>query len=309
MSHPDAPHRPTRHQPIDPASHPSLIVPAIPPIAGSLAILHLAAAGRGLWISHLAAICLSCLLAFAGNRVGKRVNRKIAASAIIILTCIGLAMTLPGDSPGPERWIPLGTFRLYVAPILLPSFIAACSVFASKGDKSRIAAFTATLCVALLLALQPDASQLLGLLVASAVAAMRYRLGALRSALIVFPLALATAWAFSIPDPLEPVPHVEGVFRLALDHSSLAGIAVIAAASTLVLGLWIRSTEGPAWLSAAAAYYAALFACSVAGLTPAPLIGYGAGPILGFGLMAGLLASLEPARSRRTNAAVHQGTG
>jgi hypothetical protein len=37
-----------------------------------------------------------------------------------------------------------------------------------------------------------------------------------------------------------------------------------------------------------ASYYAVLFLCSVAGLTPAPLIGYGAGPLLGFGLMVAM---------------------
>lgn len=224
------------------------------------------------------------------------------AAAILVLTCIGLAMTLPGSSPGPERWIPLGPLRLYVAPFLLPSFIAACSVLAGNGNKSRIAAFTATLCVAILLALQPDASQLLGLLLAATVAAMHYRLGAFRPALIVFALTLTTARAFSMPDPLEPVPYVEGVFKLALDHSSSIGIAVIAAALALVLGLWITSIKGPTWLSAVAAYYAALFACSIAGLTPAPLIGYGAGPILGFGLMAGLLTWLEPTFPGKTTA-------
>ena len=34
------------------------------------------------------------------------------------------------------------------------------------------------------------------------------------------------------------------------------------------------------------AYYAVLFACSIAELTPAPIVGYGAGPLLGYGLLA-----------------------
>jgi len=38
---------------------------------------------------------------------------------------------------------------------------------------------------------------------------------------------------------------------------------------------------------------AVLFACSVAGLTPAPLIGYGAGPLLGFGLMVATASALD----------------
>jgi hypothetical protein len=105
--------------------------------------------------------------------------------------------------------------------------------------------------------------------------------------------ALATAWAFSHPDPLQPVAHVEGVFALALGHSLFAGAAVIASAAALVVGLHVNSSGGRTWLSAVAVYYAVLFACSVAGLTPAPLIGYGAGPLLGFGLMVATASWLD----------------
>jgi hypothetical protein len=95
-------------------------------------------------------------------------------------------------------------------------------------------------------------------------------------------------WAFSRPDPLEPVPHVEGVFALAFSHSPFVGIAVLASAVALVAGLCVISIRGHYWLYAVAAYYAVLFTCSVSGLTPAPLIGYGAGPLLGFGLMVAI---------------------
>jgi hypothetical protein len=46
--------------------------------------------------------------------------------------------------------------------------------------------------------------------------------------------------------------------------------------------------QGFPWLSAVATCYAVLFLCSVAGLTPAPLMGYGADPLLGFGLMVAM---------------------
>ena len=107
------------------------------------------------------------------------------------------------------------------------------------------------------------------------------------------PLVLVTMWAFSLPDPLAPVPHVEEVFALGLGHSLFAGVAVIASAIALIVGLWMQSVSGSFWLSAVAAYYTVLFICSTAGITPAPLVGYGAGPILGFGLMVGLLGWFE----------------
>jgi len=274
-------------------SHPSLFIVAAPSIVGSFIVLALAAVGRDVWITHLLAIFLACCLALAGSHMSKLGNRQIAAFAIVILTLIGLATPLLGGSSGPERWISVGPLRLYVAPLLLPSFIAACSVFVGKDGKHQMIALAAVLGAALLLALQPDASQVLGLLVASAVVIVQCRLGVFWLGVVVFPFALVTIWAFSLPDPLAPVLYVEEVFALALGHSLFAGVVIIASATALIVGLLIQSISGSFWLSAVAAYYSVLFVCSTAGITPAPLVGYGAGPILGYGLMVGLLGWFE----------------
>ncbi len=272
----------------------SLLIVAIPPIVGSLVVLALAAVGKGIWITHLLAISLGCCLVFIGSYLRNLGNRKITAFAIIILTLLGLASPLlGGDSSGPERWITVGPVRLYVAPLLLPSFIAACSVFVGKDTRRQMITFAAVLVTALLLALQPDASQVLGLTVASAVVIAQRRLGILRLGVVVFLLGAVTILVFSLPDPLEPVPHVEEVFALAIGHSLFAGVAIIASAVALIVGLWMQSLSEPFWLTAVASYYMVLFVCSTIGITPAPLIGYGAGPIMGFGLMAGLLGWLE----------------
>src|SRR5699024_1710469 len=106
--------------------------------------------------------------------------------------------------------------RLYVAPLLLPSFIAACAIFADKDGKRQMLSFAAVLGAALLLALQPDASQVLALLVASIVIVVQCRLGVIRLAVVAFPIIWLAMWTFSLPDPLAPVPHVEEVFVLAL---------------------------------------------------------------------------------------------
>jgi hypothetical protein len=120
--------------------------------------------------------------------------------------------------------------------------------------------------------------------------------------------ALIAGYAFSRPDPLEPVPYVEGVFILAFEHSVAAGLFVLAGAFALVGGLWLRSLRDNAWLAAASGYYAVLFACSVPGLTPAPLVGYGAAPLLGFGLMVAVLRMLELPAAGAPSIAPHSAT-
>jgi cell division protein FtsW (lipid II flippase) len=287
-----------------------LLIIAAPPIVGSFIVLALAKVGWGVWITHLVAIFVACCLALAGSFFRKLSHRRITAFAIVILTLIALVLPLLGDSSDPERWVSVGPLRLYVAPLLLPSFIAACSVLVSEGGKHQMISFTALHGVALMLVLQPDASQVVGLLIASAVVVVQSRLGVFRVGVVVFPLALMSIWAFALPDPLQPVQHVEGVFALALDHSVFAGLAIIGSAAALIVGLWIQSLRVSFWLSAVAAYYTVLFACSTAGITPAPLLGYGAGPILGFGLMVGLhgcfVHQKRPTKSKQptANAAV-----
>ena len=273
-------------------SYLSLFIVAAPPIVGSFIVLALAEVGRMVWVTHLLAIVLACCLALAIGRINSWGQRHIAVVAVIIFTLLGLAAPLLGDSSEPERWISVGPFRLYVAPLLLPTFIAVCSGFVGKGGKHQMLAFFAMIGAALLLALQPDASQVLGLLVGYLVVLIKCRVGVVRASLTALVLLLISIWAFSLPDPLSPVPYVEEVFTLALGHSLFAGVAVIASATALIVGLWHKAKNGPFWLSAVAAYYATLFVCSTAGITPAPLVGYGAGPILGFGLMVGVLGWL-----------------
>ena len=94
------------------------------------------------------------------------------------------------------------------------------------------------------------------------------------------------AWAWWQPDPLLPVPYVEGV----LDLAGAAGPAALAAAlAALALPLLMltplaRGSHDTAFLSVAI-YYLAIDVLAWRQLTPMPLLGFGAGPIVGYALM------------------------
>jgi hypothetical protein len=270
-----------------------LLLIAAPAVAASMAVLTLGQVGRSAWIIQVLAICLACAIGLIGARLSRHIDAHFLAGPIILVALVGTAAPLLGEAPGPERWVSIGPVNLYTAPALLPAFLVACSVSIGRGGRAQHVALTAIVGASVLLAAQPDASQGLALLLASALAAAR---SPSRSPVSIVPLALsalATVWAFAQPDPLRPVPHVEGVFALALGHSPVAGVAVIAGAAALVGGLVMHSSGGRMWASVVAVYHAVLFACSVAGLTPAPIIGYGAGPVLGFGLMVAAASGLD----------------
>jgi cell division protein FtsW (lipid II flippase) len=277
----------------------SLLILAAAPILCSFSVLAFAGLGKTAWLTHGAAIFLAYGLAWVLGKINQTSVPRMAVAGAIIFALIGLAIPLLEESVEPRRWVSIGPLKLYVAPVLLPSLIAACAILAGKKGNFLLIALAVVLLATLLLAFQPDASQVLGLLVAAGVVVMQKRLSVLHISAALLPLVLATVWTFSRPDPLVPLPHVEEVFAFAFAHSILAGVITTISALALILGLWISSQKGPDWLLAVAAYYAVLFACSTLGLTPAPLIGYGAGPVLGFGLMVGLLGMLTPKDSPR----------
>lgn len=285
-----------------PPSRLALALIALPALAVGLAILEIAGLGTPIRSLHAASIALAALIAVIGAVVGRFARGRRSAFAIVALALIGLAATLAEPASGPQRWVSFGFLGLYMAPLLLPALLVAIAAL-SRDGVGPPAAFAAIV-ASLLLALQPDASQLLALCAALAtLVILRRARGAWAWAAIAVP-ALATVWAFLRPDPLEPVAHVEGVFALGFAHSLPVGLAVAAAVLTVLAGLVLLARRGPPWLLAVAVYYAALYACSLAGLTPAPLIGYGAGPVLGYGLLIAVCATgaAVPARNATPSA-------
>lgn len=258
-------------------------------------VLAIGGVGYATWTVQLAAIALAGALALGLRTLARAWRGGAWANGLLMVSVGALALPFLRTADGPARWISLGGMLLYVAPAVLPSAIASFAVLLRDTPRNEGVALVAIPVAAALLALQPDASQVVALLAACGVHLTQRRRWTPGRLLALGAVALLAAWSFTRPDPLQPVPHVEGVFALALGRSIVAGLAVILAAAAFVVGVARSAGRNESWHVAVATYYAALFACSVAGLTPAPLIGYGAGPWLGFGLLAGVARGLEVA--------------
>ena len=205
---------------------------------------------------------------------------------------LGLALSLflpllTNTPNGPARWLLLGSVRLYVAPVVLPAALFLLGAPMIRVPSLYAASVTAG---AVALVLQPDASQVSALTLGMLALVMSRTHFWLRFALLAILLASA-AVAWHVPDPLIPVRHVEGVFGLAADVSSFALVAALASATLPVAALtWTAWRTRSGGIFAVAAYYAALFAQAPLLITPVPLLGSGAGPILGYFLVAGLIS-------------------
>jgi len=260
---------------------------AVPAIAISIWLLHITQVPRSTQTLQVIAVTLASL-AFVVIVRSRRMKVPGNTERLALVMALSLFVPLLADTPsGPKRWIFLGGARLYVAPMVLPAalFLLGAPLIRVPGlyAASVIAAGAA-------LVLQPDASQVsafaLGML-ALVVSRTHFML---RFTLLVVLLSCAVV-AWHIPDPLMPVRHVEGVFSLAAEVSPVALVAALACAAlpvtALISSAWSTRSSGT---FAVAVYYAALFAQAPLQVTPVPLVGFGAGPILGYFLVAGMVS-------------------
>lgn len=264
-----------------------LYLAAVPALAFGVWLLHVTHVPRSTQALQLVSVAfgsLAFLILVHSNRMKLASNTEWLALALASTLFIPL---LTNTQSGPERWLLLGGLRLYVAPVVLPAalFLLGAPLIRSSG--LHAASVTAG---AVALAIQPDASQVsafaLGML-AILVSSSHYKL---RFMLLAVLLSCAVVTWFS-PDPLMPVRHVEGVFSLAAEISPFALSAALAFAALPIAALtWVAWLTRSSGTFAVAVYYAALFAQAPMQVTPVPLLGFGAGPILGYFLVVGMVS-------------------
>lgn len=215
----------------------------------------------------------------------------IAFRIALLLAPAALAASLFGpEQSGVHRWLDVGPAQLNAAFVFLPASAVALSVLAP----GRLWPWSAALAALLLLGLQPDASQatawgLVMAFIAWRGSGSRVLRGAVSGAIIAL---VAIAWLR--PDPLAPVPEVEGVIALAWSQSPLLALAAVAALGAAVASLVPpRAVPPPAQAAAwaLAVYLGAVILAPLAGAFPVPLVGMGMSPIVGLWLAVGLLAA------------------
>lgn len=209
----------------------------------------------------------------------RRMRLAIAAAAALAL----FVPLLVGAEVGPEsggvrRWFPAGPVSLHSGALLLPLI----TVLAAR---ERIIGASVLALSGAALALQSDAAVLAALGAAGAVLAWLHRSAA-------YAAVAAAGWALAAmtfgDGTLEPQVFTENV----LDHAAQRSLLQAGALAFLlfVVPLWhlvvdpqIQRSEG----LALAALLAGLGVMAILAPFPFPLIGYGASPILGFGLALG----------------------
>lgn len=270
----------------------TLLLGALPALAAGAFVLGISDVGRGAWFVQGASVLL--MLAIAAS-MGLPVA-SLRQRGLVVVACaaiVGCALPLLAGTDGPRRWLAAGPLSLYVAPVALPSLLAIAARVSRSSARWNSVSIAGLWLTAVILAVQPDLSQVLALTAGAVFIVCHGSTPRRRRALTLLAFVVPILAAAAQDDPLAPVPHVELVFEVSWRHSIGAGLGVSAAAFALLATVARRMARIEPSMIGVAVYYGVLFACSMPGWTPAPLMGFGAGPLLGFGLLAGTAGQLE----------------
>lgn len=258
-------------------------------VASGCYVMVAAHTGSAFWLRNLMAWLAGALLACALSRL--RFSPPVAIGVIGV--CVGaLACTfLNADQMGVHRWINAGPLHMNVAALLLPLLLVA---LAAAPPDLALRSGVAIVVIALLY-LQPDASQGSAFAVAALLLIgfeSSRRLTGRMPIAIVFAIAAAT-WLR--PDPLPPLPEVEGIIGLAWRISPLVAVSALVCLLVTVASPLILLPSGAAARVAIAmsSYFAVCAFAPCCGNFPVPLVGAGMSPIIGFWVGIGALGGFH----------------
>lgn len=210
---------------------------------------------------------------------------------IIAIFALGLSFVNNGLS-GVHRWIKLGSLNFNAAQLFLPLGIVA--IHNLKNNYTGFLLSSAT--ISILLALQPDKSQICAFLFALIAGAFAQNFTIKQNSIAIFISLICAIFAFSIPENLYPVPEVEGIIMLINNVSPiLGGFALICLilSNLSPIALIIAAKKGlRAAILAIVAYSLIATIFPIFLPFPVPLIGMSVSPIIGSWLAIGLLCNL-----------------
>ncbi|WP_426752377.1 hypothetical protein [Myxococcus sp. Y35] len=222
----------------------------------------------------------------AGRQSSMALPRVALPLAVIAVLLTASTLLFPGIE-GVHRWLGLGPVRLHASAVATPWVLLGMS--ATLHQRFAVSAALA-LGVSTVHAAQPDAGQGTAFALAASLLLVRARPTSWRRRLVCCAGVLVLGFGSWLrPDPLAAVPHVERIVQLAAGLApALGAVAVLALA--LLLVPMVPGVIAGADLSIGLAVYVAATLCVPAlGNFPVPIMGAGAGPVLGWYMAMGIL--------------------
>lgn len=286
----------------------TLLLP-LPALVTSLFIFQLAEAGRGIYLQQIIVATIAFLACFWITRRGSTSpsSEKRSSNLLFIaiaLLCLPIVLAIFKSDPSlPQRWLKLGGVRIYLAACLLPACLFVMNELV-RTTVRRTLPIAISILLIYTLALQSDAAQATAFAVALLVIFWRSGCSFVQLGFLTITSIASLTLAWSNEPTISPVNYVEGVIQLANSHHAIAGIWTGIVALALPAGLaWLAWKRQQPGIAAAALYYLVISGFAYAQLTPMPLLGFGASPIIGYFLLAGLVR--QNRQTAHTKAAHH----
>jgi hypothetical protein len=252
----------------------ALLLAPVPSLTVGVSVMRGGGIATGIWVLNVIAAVVGISLAWAALVWPKRVSGSrglVSWLPPVGLALLGATLLAPGTE-GVHRWLPLGPVRIHAGALLLPPLLVAL------WEASWVTSAIVALAVLLVLSLQPDAAQATSFCAAwVGMAGVRRGWKAMPAMIVSF---LVAAACLLRPDPLEPVPHVEGIVEMAATQGSMLAAAGLLSLAALPLA-FVLFLERPIGIVLALYTVGTLIAAWL-GNYPVPILGYGVSPVLGY---------------------------
>jgi hypothetical protein len=248
---------------------------AVPVLAG---IAYLAAFGAPttfVLVNSIALVLAALWIAVAPGLAGLWPRRLIALGCIVLLF---LPLVTGPTTAGISRWLPLGPFTLHAGMLAVPVLVAFAAIETDYAPPLLLTALIAAF-------LQPDAATGFALTFA---AVGLYHVTRDWKIAVVAIIGFFASLIMAMRGELPPQPFVERIFADLIFAAPIAAALLFAA---LVTGFFLILHVAPAAREVRYTIAGSLFGFAIMAIMshyPTPLVGYGAAPILGFGLALGL---------------------
>ncbi len=221
--------------------------------------------------------------------------------ALTVILSVGLLLATFADARlnGVHRWVVVGSLRIHAGAVCLPALILTLGEILNHPEWKLAGWFAALpgVGVAGLLLLQPDAAQASAFAGALIVLLVSCRQTLRVSWVAALLIAVCAVWSWMRPDPLLPVPHVEGIVGLAAQNGRLWLLASLASLALLPCPFlldWGRVGRTSPTSLALGLYFALNVIAPCLGSFPVPLLGFGLSPIAGYFVALTWLLSPKP---------------
>lgn len=200
----------------------------------------------------------------------------------VFILLVAATRVAPGID-GVHRWLPLGPLQLNASAAFAPFVIRLAS---ARRPGRRMWGLCAAYALQIVHVAQPDAAQSTAVTVGM-VPLLAYAddLKLETKAVRLLPLFALTAFTWGLDDELEPVAHVEEILLLAASSGpvwiALAFLAFVALLTPFALTSIEPTPRSAALGKAYLFYWVGAFAATFFGAFPVPVLGAGAGPVIG----------------------------